>query len=79
MYSHRYGLDYIGHTGVADRIQGLASLRQKLHNGVGENTRSGAAADGFFSALRRSDTGVLQNVRGGSQVRFRSFFPQHDD
>jgi len=66
IFSHRYGLEYIGCAGVTD-VVGVFGQR-RIPRG-GEDLRSCVVAAGVLSALCRADIGVLQNVRGGSQVR----------
>lgn len=69
MSSHRYGLECIGRTGIADAVQRHADLRSFLHDGDGKDPRSGIVADRIPGPLRPVNTSVFQNVRGGSQVR----------
>jgi len=73
MFSHRYGLEHISCVGVTDVIQGLADIGKVSRGDVGKNTRSGVVADRLHSSMCCSYFGVLQNVRGGSQVRSRLY------
>lgn len=65
--SHRYGLEYIGCVCITIVIEGAISERPISCGG--KNTRFAVASTSVCSTLRGTDTGVLQNVRGSSQVR----------
>jgi len=74
MFSHRYGLEHISCVGVTDVIQGLANIRKVSRGDDGKNTWSGVITRRIHSSLCCSYFSVLQNVRGGSQVRSRLYF-----
>lgn len=62
-------MEYVGRAGVADNVQGMAGLRSILRHGHGKSSRLRVATDRVSSTVCHSHPGVLQNVRGRSQVR----------
>lgn len=70
-YSHRYGMEHISCTGITNVIQRVTDLRQKVD---GKDTRFCVVVNCLLSTFFCFNIGILQNVRGSSQVRFHYFY-----